>query len=637
MKRFLYFFLCIAMLIPLVSAVKAQASGSDPFADVATPHLLLIEADGGEVLYERAADEKAYPASTTKVMTALVALEVFREKDIDLDTEVTLGWRPVVGFTQNSSLMGLEAGEIISLRNILYGMLMRSGNDAAKALAMEAAFAYYGEGTDAARAVDLFLDLMNKKASELGMNSTHFATVDGRHNEEHYTTARDFGVMMREALKDPTITEVIHTKVYDVPPTNKHPQGFHLENSNKLICQKEGDTESFIYDKCIGGKTGETNEAGYCLISFAQSGDVRLILVQFGDDHETSNGSNRYRVAKRMYEWGFQNFRDFQLSEFGLQTEFTLHAENASPLDPQGGEFIAKADIDGLSVKGARTNLQHFFDDPTSVRIELHIENIKAPLNTGNLRDEVGWVYYYFTSETPIKAKLYCTRSVAAAPGIEPEPHGSAIISNTPPPATGKNSNLNLQRAEGADQYFVWVFYDGQLYTRSKSEWHYLYLTKDVFRSIGSAENIGEVELYQCLFDSHQSAYYIKRDYIQDGESYLIVVDGVALSATPKDGTLAGIPVEIRSVSIDGAPTKVITDGVDDSMIWNFESSSYGYHILNGSYYLGRSAGSGVLFWVLIAVIILLAAIVIRGIVLRKTRRRRSRRRSANRYRSSWR
>jgi D-alanyl-D-alanine carboxypeptidase len=635
MKRFLYFFLCIALLIPLVpSAAFASGSGSDPFSDVTTENLLLIEAEDGEVLYERNADEKAYPASTTKLMTALVALEVFKEKGISLDTEVTLGWRPVVGFTANSSLMGLESNETISLRNILYGMLMRSGNDAAKALAMEAAFA--DSNASAESAVSAFLTLMNNKARELGMNSTHFATVDGRHDEEHYTTARDFGILMREVLKNPDIMAVIGTAVYDVPATNLHPEGFHLENTNKLIRDKAGDTESFLYSKCIGGKTGETNEAGYCLMSCAESGDVRLILVQFGDEHSPTNSNNRYRVAKRMYEWGFQNYRDFQLSEFGVQTRFELQAENASPLDPEGGAFIAEADITGLSVKGARSNLQHFFDDPSSVRIELRIQNVKAPLNADNKKDIVGEVDYYFTSDKPITAKLLCTRAIAGAPNIEPEIHDNSIIPDTAPRGTGKYSNLDLQRTAGAAQYSVWTYYDGALYTQSKSEWLYLYLSEKIFRANGTNDG-GSVELYQRLFDSQGSAYYILREGVSDQESYLIVVDGMALSSTPKEGTLAGIPVEIKTVTIDGKETKMITDGVDDSMIWFFENHEHGYHIRNGSYYLCRSAGSGVLFWVLIVVLLLLAVIVIRGIILRKSRRRRSRRRASGRYRATWR
>ncbi|MBR6006439.1 MAG: D-alanyl-D-alanine carboxypeptidase, partial [Clostridia bacterium] len=304
MKRFLYFLLAALMLLSILPAAALSEPGgtdADPFADISTPHLLLMEAESGRVLYERAADERAFPASTTKLMTALIAVEEIS----DFDREITLGWREVAGFGANSSLMGLEASETIRLEDVLYGMLLRSGNDAAKTIAMQAAYAHYGEGTDPARAVGLFVNLMNAKAQELGMNSTHFVTVDGRHDPDHYTTAHDFGILMREVIKHQYLIDIMSSPTHTVAPTNKHPGGFYMENSNKLICTKAADTESFLYDKCLCGKTGETNDAGYCLVSCAASRSGRLILVQFGDSNSTMSSTYRYTVAKRMYEWGF--------------------------------------------------------------------------------------------------------------------------------------------------------------------------------------------------------------------------------------------------------------------------------------------------------------------------------------------
>ncbi|MBQ1684752.1 MAG: D-alanyl-D-alanine carboxypeptidase [Clostridia bacterium] len=627
MKRFLYFFLCFVMLISLLPAAsRAETTGTtsrdDPFADVTTPHLLLIEAESGAVLYSRAADEKAFPASTTKVMTALLCVEILP----DLNKVVTLGWRPVVGFGPSSSLMGLEANEEISLLDMLYGMLMRSGNDAAKALAMECAFEHYGEDIDPAKAVDMFVGLMNERAAQLGMTHTHFTTVDGRHEEDHYTTAEDFGILMREVIKNRMLVQIMGTATYRVQPTNMHPDGFYLENSNKLICKKEADTESYIYDKCFAGKTGETNAAGYCLVSAAQNAETRLILIQFGDDNQTGSSVYRYQVAKRLYEWGFKNYRAFSLSEFGLQTEFELHAENCSPIDEQGGRFTAQAQIDGLSVTGALSNLQKYFDDPSSIRMDLSTEYAIAPIRRG---DVVGYVDYYFYEGSAVRAQLVSTRDVASASDSTPEPHETAFISTTPPPGSGKNSNLSIQRSAGADQYFVWIYYDNTLYTMNSTEWHYLYLADDVFRAAAAADTEAKIVLYRRYFDSLSNAYYVPVDYIADGQEYVITVDGRALTTDTREGTLAGAAVD---VSGDG----IITGGVDDSMIWRFTSHSNGYHITNGSRYLCRSAGSGVLFWVLIVVLVLIALIIIRLIALRRNRRsRRGRRRSP--YRSSWR
>ena len=623
MKRFIGFIITAALLLCLVPAAvlgeNGSADGADPFADISTPYFYLVETETGAVLYQRNADEKAYPASTTKLMTALVVVEELP----DLNKVIELGWRPVVGFGPTSSLMGLKEYEKISLLDLLYGMLMRSGNDAAKALAMEAAFEHYGDACTPQTAVDLFVDLMNAKAAELGMNNTHFATIDGRHNEEHYTTASDFGILMREVIKNRILVQVMGTATYQVAPTNVHPEGFYLENTNRLVCP--GDTDLY-YPNCFAGKTGQTDAAGYCLVSAAASHDVRLVLVQFGDDSEALDSSYRFINAKRLFDWGFRNYRDFALTEFGLKTQFELTAENASPIDPQGGRFMADAKIDGLSVTGAYSNLKRYFDDPSSIRTELSIEYAQAPIRRGDI---IGYVDYYFYDDQPVRASLVAARDVASASDSTPEPHETAFISTTPPPGSGKNSNLEIQRSPGSDQYFVWIYYDHSLYTMNSAEWHYLYLTEDLFRAAASYDSIGHVDLYRRYFDSNGNAYYVHTDYVSDGAEYVIAIGELALCTSSRDGTLTGVPVHVGSEGM-------ITEGVTDPMIWRFENHSNGYRITNGGKYLGRSAGSGVLFWVMIVVILLIAVIVIRLIVMRKNRRvRRVRRRSP--YRSSFR
>ena len=285
-------------------ATPVPVTVEDAFADVSTPYIALMEAETGALLYQRDAYSRAFPASTTKVMTAIVALENIK----DMNRVVTLGWRPVSGFGPTSSLMGLEANETIPLMDILYGLMMRSGNDAAKALAMETSYEVFGQDTEPSELIPKFVDLMNQKAAELGMNSTHFVTVDGRHDDNHYTTAYDFAVLMRYALQNPVFAKVIATAEYDVAPTNQHPQGMHFENSNRLISNKTGDNQSFLYQYCIGGKTGETNYAGYCLISACRKDDITLIAVQFGDSNNSTSKFYRYEVAKKLYDWGYENY-----------------------------------------------------------------------------------------------------------------------------------------------------------------------------------------------------------------------------------------------------------------------------------------------------------------------------------------
>ncbi|MBR5948878.1 MAG: D-alanyl-D-alanine carboxypeptidase [Clostridia bacterium] len=640
MRRLLFIFIAAAMLLSLLpfSALCEQQEiapqptpapaqsmppkeDADPFADITTPYIYLIEADTGALLYSREGDTRAFPASTTKIMSALVAVENLP----DLNKVITLGWRPVVGFGPTSSLMGLEVGEQISLIDMLYGMLLRSGNDAAKAIAIETAYEHFGSWIDPADSVSLFVSLMNEKARELGMSSTHFATVDGRHDEEHYTTAHDFAILMNAALKNPIVAQILSTPTYQVQATNIHPNGFYFENSNRLICTKSSDTESFLYEYCIGGKTGETNEAGYCLVSAARRNGVTLILVQFGDSNTGTTSYYRYQTAPVIYEWGFENYRAFALSEFNVQTDFELAADNCSPFDPENGRFTAKAAIDGLSITGAYTSIREYMENPARIITVVNSDYAEAPIRKG---DVVGYVDYHFYENAFIRANLIAQRDVASASDIDIEPHETAFISVTFPPGSGKKTVLGIEHEPGADQYTVWHYYNGSLYTSSSDEWHYLTIDGGVFKAEASSELVGRVALYRRCFDSNGEAYYRREDSVSDGAEYAIVADGMALCASSQGGSLKASPV-----ILDGSG--IITGGIGESMIWRFSSHSTGYRIANASRYLVRKGPSGVLFWVLLLVIALIALIVVRLLVLRKKHSRR--RRNAKRYRATMR
>ncbi len=590
---------------------------ADPFEHITTPYLYLIEADTGALLYSRNGEKRCFPASTTKLMSALVAVENLP----DLNKVITLGWRPVVGFGPKSSLMGLEVGEQISLIDLLYGMLLRSGNDAAKAVAIETAYEHFGSWIDPADSVSLFVSLMNAKARELGMNSTNFVTVDGRHEQEHCTTARDFAVLMGAALKNPTVAQIIATPTYQVAPTNIHPNGFYLENSNRLICKKSSDTESYLYDCCIGGKTGETNDAGYCLVSAARKDGVTLILVQFGDSNTENTSYYRYQTAPQIYDWGFENYRAYALSEFDVQTQFELTAENHSPFDAEKGVFTAEADIAGLSITGAYTTVREYMEDPAKITTVVNPDYSVAPIRKG---DVVGYVDYHFYDGAFIRANLIAQRDVASASDVNIEPRETAFVSVTPPPGSGRITALSLSSEPGGESSSTWLYYDKSLYTKSSRDWNYLYSTGTVFRTSASEDKAGGLSLYRRYFDSNGEAYYRREDHVADGAEYVIVSDGLALSTGASGGSLAGVPVTLGSGGL-------ITDGVNDGMIWRFESHANGYRISNASRFLSLKGSSGVLFWIIILILVLAALIVLRLIIVRG--RKSSRRlRNARRY-----
>ena len=623
----LLIFLMLFCVFPFALKAEPDPEDIDPFEDISTPYILLMEAQTGTVIYERNGYEKAYPASTTKLMTALLVAE----NVVDLDKMITIGWRAVSGFGSTSSLMGLVGGEVISIRDVLYGLMMRSGNDSAKALAIEVVAELYGDTVPESEAIDKFVELMNAKAVELGMVNTHFATVDGRHNDEHYTTAYDFAILMQNVLKNDIVAEVIGTVTHDVAPTNMHPGGYHLENSNKLICKKETDNIDLRYKYCIGGKTGETNQAGYCLASAATKDDITLILIQFGDNNRTTKSSYRYKSAKTIYDWGFGNFHEMYLSDLGVKTNFVIQTKDFSPFDEQLGVLEVEADISNVSVSGALVFLMSLRDDPANVRIELHVDDVYAPIEQGDI---VGTADYYIDEVNPITVNLIALRSVASShaaatpvPVIRPssDPLPSPC---TPPPGSGKSGNIRHAKVPGDSEYSVWIYYDGSLYTVSETEWNYLYCTNGSFCSSSSPEAAGGIILYKQVFDSNGAPYYTRAESVDGGGIFVIVsTSGYALSSEDDNGTLIG-----QEFSAAG---DIITADVPDTLLWYFESYGSGYRISQSSEFLTRDPGSGLLFWIVLGSILLLVVITVIFIAVHNRPDRRRNRVFRQSYRSN--
>ena len=222
---------------------------------------ILMDADSGEVLYEKDAARRMRIASTTKIMTALVVLEHARLTD----TITVTGDHMVEG-----SSMYLKPGETVTVEELLYGLMLCSGNDAALALA------------DCCGGLAAFVAAMNDKAAALGMTDTSFANPNGLDDENHYSTARDMAVLAAYAAQDPTFRRICSTRTATVG-------GRTMTNHNKLLSQVEG---------CIGMKTGYTRAAGRTLVSCAEREGRRLVAVTLCD-------GNDWADHKALYEMGF--------------------------------------------------------------------------------------------------------------------------------------------------------------------------------------------------------------------------------------------------------------------------------------------------------------------------------------------
>lgn len=229
-----------------------------------SPYAILIQARNGKVIGEINGEQKMYPASLTKMMTALVAIEELR----NLEQEITLTNEMFAGlYEQNATQAGFQPGETVRAIDLLYGVMLPSGAECCIALADTIAGSEQG-----------FVELMNKKADKLGMDGTHFMDSTGLHDPDHYSTAKDMAILLRAALKNDTFREIIESPWHSTPATNVHPDGITYYST---MFKNLSDT-AVTGGKIMGGKTGYTGEAGHCLASFAEIEGVEYILVTAG-------------------------------------------------------------------------------------------------------------------------------------------------------------------------------------------------------------------------------------------------------------------------------------------------------------------------------------------------------------------
>lgn len=263
---------------------------ANPNIKIHSKAAVAMDADSGLVLYNKDMNKKIYPASTTKILTAILAIE-----NIDINKSVVVS-KTAIKVPWDSSTVYLKEGEVITVKDLLYCLLLNSGNDAANVLAE----AVSGD-------INTFVKLMNQKTKELGCINTHFNNAHGYSNDNHYTTALDMAKIFRYCIQNDTFVDIISTKNYTVGATNKTNAKRILKNTNRLILQKSDSIYARFYEYCIGGKTGYTDEAGRTLVTFAKKDDKTIISAVFG---ASSNGNQdvRYTDAINLFEYSFNNF-----------------------------------------------------------------------------------------------------------------------------------------------------------------------------------------------------------------------------------------------------------------------------------------------------------------------------------------
>ena len=339
---------------------------------VDSPHALLMDMNSGMVLYQKDMDTRIYPASTTKIMTAIVALS---DKP-DFDAVITVSETAVVSTPVGSSSMGLKPGEELTFRDLMYGMMVYSANDAANVLAE------YNAGS-----IEAFVDKMNQKAEELGAKDTHFVTPHGFHDDDHYTTTRDMAIFARYAMTDPSIRdtfrEIVATQTYTVEPTNLYPEQRIMNNTNMLLPNKQD--KRYIYKDAIGIKTGHTSEAGYCLVSAANKNGEELLVVVMGSS--IIDGLNMsYMDTLSLYGFAAREF----------QKETIVSAGDSLDEAPIANAFGSKYIL--LNAKEELSVMLPVGYDPELLTTKKSVtQNIHAPIKEGT---ELGSMEYFYDGES---------------------------------------------------------------------------------------------------------------------------------------------------------------------------------------------------------------------------------------------
>lgn len=282
MKKKKYgFILAVLMAVAVGFWLYAEKHGVVDTADfsggISAGQAILIDGDTGKVLYDKCADEKAYPASTTKIMTALITLETLEQHDSPIGQMITV---PRCAEGVEGSSLYLKAGEKISIEDLLYGLMLVSGNDAAVALAE-----IIGGNQEN------FVAMMNNKAASLGCRNTHFANPNGLFDENHYTTVRDMAVIAREAMQNEAFRQIVAAKTWTAEREESDYVSFY--NKNKTVHQFEGGT---------GIKIGYTQSSGRTLVASAERDGSAMICV-------VMSAPDWFNDAYRLMEYGFQQSR----------------------------------------------------------------------------------------------------------------------------------------------------------------------------------------------------------------------------------------------------------------------------------------------------------------------------------------
>lgn len=277
-KLFVIMFLTFLIIFQFSYVFSAENSVEEP--SITADSAILLDNRTNKVLYQKNENKKIYPASTTKILTAILVLE-----HCDLDDVVTASYDAVMSIPDGYTTANIQIGEELTVEHLLELLLVHSANDSANVLAEHVG-----------GSIDSFVSMMNTKVNELGLTGTHFTNSFGMHDENHYTTSHDLAFMMKYCLENNTFRKIAGQASCAIPATNKYSTRSY-QSTNELIIP----TAKNYYHYLTTGKTGTTTQAKECLVSSAYRDDLELICVVLGSN-------SRFSDTRNLYEYAYSNY-----------------------------------------------------------------------------------------------------------------------------------------------------------------------------------------------------------------------------------------------------------------------------------------------------------------------------------------
>ena len=408
-----------ALIAALITLLPATAPAEVAPYDMSAPqnlspeHLyaqsaLLIDMDTGETLFTKNARVRMYPASTTKIMTLLLGIE----SGISLDEPVTIP-AEAGDVPEGSSVIPVKPGDVMTWRDLLYSFMLSSGNDGANAVAVLV------DGS-----IEAFVQHMNARAAELGLEGTHYVNAHGYHDADHYTTAQDLAILSRYAMLDPTFRDVVKQPSWTITVTRGDATRSAEIISRNTLLQKD---QKYYYPDCTGIKTGHHGKAGWCFVGSAERDGMRVLCVVLNCAGEM----DKWYDAARLFEYGFTQYRDVsgaELMERAAAAFNTVEIEGAAPGEETLPLTLYNVEDGGATVKavnGSEASLDELAAQMAMTAEIRWTRSDVAPVGKGEI---MGSVRCALPNGSEVTAQLVAAADVAAKPTEAP------VITEAPAP-----------------------------------------------------------------------------------------------------------------------------------------------------------------------------------------------------------